>query len=301
MLNFEQRKAPRVRFTAKTCLTWREGRVHGYSLDISGAGMFVETTTLLPLGTAVVAKFDLVSTAGADRVVATGRVARTISSSDTDPGGTFLGMGVAFDRIQQGEDALRAGVGAEDMEVAWSLPEPVMRPPTDQRQEPCGAERRGAPRVPVGIPVWWGLEDPPANQGHVGNISTTGALVLHAGEPLPDGTRVFLRLNLPVKGRVVEIRGMARVVRVSTAQDRETNAVGLHFEAGTMDTVNLSRFIALRLKRANELADLEQARDNRLRVPMGHTSKGFLARSGAWLLGGVVAIHLAVAVLLALI
>lgn len=279
MDNRDHRGAARIRHTVKTRLTWAGGRVHGYSLDISATGLFIETATLLPLETEVRVWFELENEAGIQPVVARGQVVRSVSSVDSDPGGIFLGMGVGFSEIEEGELALRALVGDGTPLHQRHAPEP-------------GAERRAAPRVAVGIPVWWGEADPPQKKGRLSNLSETGALVLVAGELLPLHSRVFISFNLPMDGRVVEVRGIARVMRAVSQGTLKMQAMGLEFEASSVDLCTLSKFIASRLKAAQEAAELAEVVDNSWRVEWGHVSRRFLIRATAALFSGTMAIEL---------
>jgi len=283
----DNRQSKRVRHTVKTIVTWEGGRVHGYSLDISATGIFIETATLLPLETEVRVRFDLTHAGHLQPILARGQVVRTVSSADTDPGGLFLGMGVKFSELEQGELALGALVGDGT--------------PLHQRGAPVpGAERRRAPRVDVGIPVMWGESDPPIGKGRLTNLSETGGLVLFAGEVLPLHERIFISFNLPMDGRMVEVRGIARIVRAVARGDKELHAMGLEFEASTVDVETLSRFIASRLEEATQRAELEEAADHSWRVEWGQVRREFLLRATAALFSGTIAIELLFKVLYAI-
>ena len=291
-MNFDQRRKSRIRYTTKTTLSWSGGRIHGFSLDISSTGIFVETATLLPLETDVIVRFEVESNGTMREVVARGQVARTVSSIDSDPGGTFLGMGVVFNTLEQGELSLRSMVSDGT--------------PLDQRQGPpvvAGGEAqnpadlRAAPRVTVGIPVWWGIDDPPQFKGRLANVSATGALIIMAGEVQPIGSRVFLCFNLPVEGRVVEVRGIARVVRAAPMPTGEVHGMGMEFEAATMDVSTLAHFIQGRLEEASEVAELEEARDDSWSVDLGQLRAPFLIKASAALFSGMLAIQLLIKVL----
>ena len=153
-------------------------------------------------------------------------------------------------------------------------------------------EQRRAPRVSLGIPVWWGDSDPPSFKGHLSNISETGALALYAGEMLPLGSRIFVGFKVPVDGRVVEVRGIARVMRAVPQKNSELHGMGLEFEASTMDIQTLSRFIEGRLRRADEIIQLEEVMDNRWHLDLGQISARFMVKATAALLAGTVGIHL---------
>lgn len=98
-------------------------------------------------------------------------------------------------------------------------PAPPMPPPA----VPAGARRRRFPRAPYVTPARISFEATNVD-GRIEDVSEGGLFVI-TDAPVPDGSEVEVRFALPVTGKVVAMRAIARWVR----QVRGRGACGLEF------------------------------------------------------------------------
>jgi len=292
----DRRDSGRLRFTIKVKLTWGRCSGVGYSLDISEAGMFIETKARLALDTDVRLEFTMIRDGVACPVVAHGRVARTVTSVKGKEGDSaFNGLGIAIERFEQGKKPFQDVARGEVAEKKERAVEAASR---DRSQ---GIDRRRAPRVPVGIPVLWDKQDPPKRGGQIGNLSESGAFVIGAEETAPIGAKIYVEFELPMSGRMMTVRGLARVVREVPLEKGKPFGMGIEFNASTTDVDVLRKFIARRQRAARSpisrrppprkpKKEKESATIN-LQMEWGQVSSGFVWVAGAMLVGGVVVIQ----------
>lgn len=109
------------------------------------------------------------------------------------------------------------------------------------RTAATGIEARQFPRAPYVAPLR--VVDPRgvASDGHTGDISENGALVVLEA-PIVAGERVSVRFCLPVSGRVVATEGLVRWCR----EARHRHAVGLELDAlGAEARDEIRRYVAI--------------------------------------------------------
>ena len=109
------------------------------------------------------------------------------------------------------------------------------------RTAPTGVEARQYPRAPYVAPLR--VVDPRgvASDGHTGDISENGALVVLEA-PIVAGERVSVRFCLPVSGRVVATEGLVRWCR----EARHRHAVGLELDKLSAEARDeIRRYVAI--------------------------------------------------------
>ena len=107
----ERRRAERIPYSEKIDVTWAAGTFQAYSADLSEAGIFIETTILLPVDTSVRVQFKVSSADRRHSVRAAGRVARQVSTAAAAGRGLPPGLGIEFEEVPDGEKALSHFIG----------------------------------------------------------------------------------------------------------------------------------------------------------------------------------------------
>ncbi len=212
------RDSPRRPFTVELTVSWEGGEFTCSTVDMSLAGLFLETEEAVPVDTPI--RFDGVLEVGGDRwrLLGLGEVARGVRVEDPAATAAIPGLGVRITEVFLGEDALTRALG----EAAALLRE----------NEPERGDRR-SPRILVGVPVRWGPTWPPDRDGYLSNVSSSGALVLASDEPLEPGSAIHLSLELPSGREISGVRTLATVVRRSESAALGGHCMGLEFVAET--------------------------------------------------------------------
>ena len=225
----------RLSLTVRVRVVWDSGEITGYSTDVSSSGLFVETVQALPAGTNVRVEFSVTQQMGLTRIVAEGLVERCLRAGGDVDSSPLSGMGIRLDRFLFGGETLDHYVNQHLRAVSATAAR-------------LADDRRRAPRVTVGFPLFWGPDDPPQREGFLSDLSATGCFIVGAAEPV--GTALHLWFELPISGRSVPIRALARVARVIPADGDLPAAMGLHFEPSSMDVeafATISGFVDTRL------------------------------------------------------
>jgi len=210
----ELRDAPRRPFTVDLKVTWKGGKFTCSTVDLSVTGLFLETEEPVPLGTPI--HFEGILEAGDDRwyLAGVGEVMRGVRVGDLDEDTPVPGLGVKVIEFFYGEAELTRNL----IEAA-----------EEARGDEPGGEGRRAPRILVGMPVRWGPTWPPDREGYLSNVSSTGALVLTAGEPLEPGAAIHLSAELPVGREVSPMRTLATVTRHQDLAVFDGKGMGVEF------------------------------------------------------------------------
>ena len=223
----DRRGKSRLPIVLEVHLAWRGGDFTAFSVDLAESGIFVETHEDLSPDTEVRVRFRVPGRSNSLLpVVADGRVRRAIRE------GGLAGLAIRFERFVEGWPALQ--------ELIHDRVGPGDGPATPDR----GEERRGAPRVNVGLPVYWGSTSPPRTTGFLRDISDTGAFVLETDDPARVGERIFLEFELPLRNTIQRVKGIAKVVRCQAAAAHA--GMGIEFEYSTVDADLIVRFVAQR-------------------------------------------------------
>ena len=234
----------RLSLTVRIRVAWDGGEVSGYSTDVSEQGIFVETNRQLPAGTPVRVEFGVTRRGDITRIVAEGHVVCGYLTGMEAGCSPIAGLGIRFDEFVFGRNEL-AGYVTEQLRAVHSA------------SAALEAERRVAPRVTVGFPVFWGTASPPDREAFLSNLSATGCLVIGDAEPV--GSRLHLWFEYPSSGTSLPTRVEAEVVRLLPRRDDLPPAMGLQFEAGSLEPEQLEpleRFVDTRLAWLRLLEDL---------------------------------------------
>jgi len=227
----------RLALTVRARVAWDGGEIAGYTVDVSVTGLFVETTSVLDVGTDVRVEFSVASGGGLTRVVAEGRVAVCLRGEHAGGVSPVSGLGIRFDTFLFGEQTLSRYVDRQ-VEAVLSMAHLVAQ------------ERRCSPRVTTGFPAFWGTRDPPDQEAFVADLSAEGCLLIGNDDAEPAGSMVHLWFELPVGGRSQPLRLAGRVVRVIPPGEERPAGLGIFFDLGQVDveTVDaVGRFVQQRL------------------------------------------------------
>ncbi len=212
----ERRNEQRWRWTLQAQLEWKGGKTTAFTTDVSSIGMFVEASTKLGPGDKVKVSFRLVDGDETVQVVASGNVIRQVSADDAAATGQHRGLGIAFRSFSAGKKQLIKALKAA-------------------REGGNGSkkrrERRSGPRLTIGLPVRWGLEDPPKKNGRLINLASGGLFVATDDAPAV-GVRVYLAFFLPEDGKQRRVKAIARVARVDAEED--VYGMAVNFETSSM-------------------------------------------------------------------
>jgi len=228
----ERRGSVRLPMAVRVLLTWRGGRFAGVTTDLSVHGLFLETARSLPSGTAVRLDFDLVRSGRTGHIVADGRVVRIVRAPDASGAGRTIGLGVEFDSVLEGLPALQDYV-SERLARAKTV--------ADAKD---GAERRSRPRLPAGLPVKWGTNPNPAEEGLLTNLSESGSFLVSAEGGVEPGTRIYLQFEIVERGQPRQVRAVCRVVRTAG------KGMGIVFDVASIDTEAIAYFVRKRCSKA---------------------------------------------------
>ena len=220
----ERRKTQRVRWAVMVQMEWKQDQVTAYTTDISVNGFFAETRKDIPLKTKLEIKFQVEGADGGIAVEATGVVVRRHSPEEAAAAGIMPGVGVRFKRIRKNDKAFRRSV---DTKLG--------------RVDPPRNERRSEQRLPVGMPLWWGTEDPPKREGRLADVSARGALCVVQDDLPETGARIYLSFKLPHKGVIKDVKAMARVMRVERVDGCSTMGLKIEFSSVGDDLLPLLR------------------------------------------------------------
>ena len=223
----ERRRTQRVRWALMLKLQWKGGKTTAYTTEISGNGFFAETREEIPEGTELTVLFNVPGVNGGQSVEATARVVHQIGPEDAAGRGLLPGVGVRFKRIRGGQKAFRRALDSKH-----------------GRLKESDENRRSQPRLPVGMPITWDIEDPPGKEGRMVDISAEGALCVVMEEPPSVGTRIYLAFKLPDEGVVKDVKALARVVRTEVLDGAMT--MGIKVEASSVGE-NLMELLEKRL------------------------------------------------------
>lgn len=211
----ERRQTQRARWALMVRLSWDDGgRATAYTTDISVNGLFAETRAELEVDTRVYVEFQIQHQGKATKVAAQATVVRQVTQQDATARGVLPGLGLVFRRITTGEQVFRDVLDLK-LHRKEELP-----PPRE--------ERRSEPRLPVGMPIVWGTEDPPEAEGRMANVSGRGALCVVMGDAPAPGKKIYLNFKLPREGEIQDVKAVARVKRVEQRDD--CAALGVVFE-----------------------------------------------------------------------
>lgn len=212
------RESPRRPFTVDLKVTWQGGEFSCSTVDISLAGLFIETEEPIPVGSSI--RFEGMMEVAGDRwhLAGLGEVTRGVRIGDLDPDTPIPGLGVRTQEIYLGEGALTDALDEAAAEIRASVAE-------------RGARR--SPRILVGVPVRWGPTWPPDRDGYLSNVSSSGALVLTADEPLEPGAAIHLSVELPTGREFSPLRTLATVARRAEPTAIEGHGMGIEFVAET--------------------------------------------------------------------
>ncbi len=210
----DSRESPRREFTVTLEVVWRGGQFTCTTVDLSLTGLFLETEEPIPVGTEV--RFDGVLEVPGDRwhLAGLGEVIRAVRIGDLDPETPVPGLGVSIAEFFLGEEAL---TGVLD-EAA-----------TEVRESAAKDAGRRAPRILVGLPARWGPTWPPDQEGYLSNVSSSGALVLTAGEALEPGAAIHVCVDIPVGREVSQMRTLATVTRLQEFTPIDGKGMGIEF------------------------------------------------------------------------
>jgi len=220
----DRRVKTRLPIVLEVEVAWRGGDFVAFSVDLAEAGIFLQTEEELPVGTEARLRFGVPGRACSRcPVVADGLIRRAVRE------GGLEGLAVAFERFVEGRQALQ------------ELIHNRIGPGSCQASTP-GGERRRAPRMNVGISVYWGVVSPPRTMGFLSDLSDTGAFVLETDNPAAVGQRIFLEFELPFRKEIRRVKVIAKVVRRQMDETLPCG-MGIEFEYSTVDAERIRRFI----------------------------------------------------------
>ncbi len=214
----ERRKQQRWRWTLQAHLEWKGGTTTAFSTDLSSIGMFVDTPAEVAPSTTVQVSFKLADQDRSAEVVATGKVIRRVTPEEAAATGGPVGLGIAFTTITAGKKHLVGMLKAAR---------------TNGQNGKERKERRSGPRMTVGLPVRWAMEDPPTSEGRLLNLASGGLFVAAEGAPSV-GVRIYLTFFLPENGRQRKVKAIARVARVEDDSDDTISGMAITFETSSM-------------------------------------------------------------------
>ena len=231
----DSRVSPRWRLTFKVRFNWEGGEIEAFSTDVSASGMFIETTTSLPAGTRGRLEFEVAKGRHRESIEATGEVCRNVSVEQASAINVMPGLGIRFQALLLGG------------EVLLDLLEEHLQQQAGGVKQDRQSERRDKPRVDTGLPVLWGLQDPPDQHGMLTNLSASGAFLLVTEHVKKPGTRIFFQFKLPDFGVSRQVRAVARVIRTPRSSKGEILGMGVKFELSTAPENLIARFVDRRL------------------------------------------------------
>jgi hypothetical protein len=265
----DRRAAPRTRVTWRVQLTCGAEEQVSHSTDASLCGMFLETRQPIAPGETVHLSFTVLQGGRRETVEVSGEVARAVTVEEARRSGTLPGNGVRFVRFVWGAQAF-----AETLEELLSLP-------------PAETRRRSAPRLPVGLPLYWGHE--PSQRrfaGLLSNLSTGGAFLVESSELATQGSRLHLWFEVPCAGRLRPVRAVARVVRVvapEAAGGGQVRGMGIALATSDVDLRALASFLDGRLASVAPAESAERTHPTRI-------DDLFLAAVNEWETHGLAAV-----------
>ncbi len=187
----DRRRNERLPYNGSITVTWPGGTFRAQSADLSRAGVFIETTTEIAIGTTVRVEFKV---SGADRgrnlqgstthrypVSTEGEVIRLVSLAESSSFGTLPGIGVAFETFMEGEVAIENFIAARLNSIRPARP---------------SSGSASSTRAVVAIPVSWGADANLGMSGQLRNLDTTGAF-LETTERIQAGTIIHIEFELP--------------------------------------------------------------------------------------------------------
>lgn len=225
----ERRAAVRLDTALEASISFSGGRFQALTTDLSPHGILVETDRQLPRNTVVRVEFELAQGGRVGRVVADGRVARTVRSRRKDR--VVRGLGIRFDDLIQGRDLLRRYVDGRLMRTDTL----IIR----------FKERRTESRINVGLPVRWGTSPTPDREGLLTSLSATGSFFITGGEGIETGTRVYLTFEITEDNKTQSVRAVGRVVRSTEGASGKTG-LAIHFDVASMDIEAITWFVRQR-------------------------------------------------------
>lgn len=242
----DRRRFPRLPVTIQATVWWRGGELRAFTSDLSIEGVFLEIAQPLATGTRVRVELWVASPSGPAKVVADGLVMR-IGEVGT------RGMAVQF-------DAFRSGFS--DLQVFIDEQIRVYRGGDD-----AADDRRRAIRIPVGLPVTWGTSDPPAIEGYLSNLSSSGSYVLETEHPVQAGARIYMHFELPLGGATRKVRAIATVARIRASDEEGFLGMGIAFDATTVDAQTIRRFVEERSEIETRRREVDRLIEARLSRP----------------------------------
>ncbi len=229
----ERRVAERLPYSGKIAVAWAEGAFQAYSADLSEAGVFLEASDSLPLGTKVRLEFTISEAAQRQNVKAEGFIVRRVTIEEASARGLLPGLGIAFERVAEGERVLRRFMGG--LLTAIHAP-----------QAPAFEEERKHARTLVALPVSWGTDRNLGREGYLRSLSTSGTF-LETKTPEPRGTHLYLGFELPHKGIARSVKLTAVVAYVQPSGRHMGSGMGLAWESSTAEISSIDRFVDSRL------------------------------------------------------
>ena len=188
----DRRRNERLPYNRKITVTWAGGTFQAHSADLSRIGVFIETTTEIAVGTAVLVELKVSGTSRGEKrqrsathrypVSAEGEVIRLVTLEEASGFGTLAGIGISFGTVLEGEVALENFIAARLSSI---------RP-----ARPSGASASHPTRALVTIPVSWGANASLGRSGQLRSLDTTGAF-LETTKPIPVGTIIHIEFELP--------------------------------------------------------------------------------------------------------
>jgi len=198
--------------------------------DLSVHGMFLETSRSLPSGTSVRLVFSLMRRGVEHRIVVDGQVQRVVPTFASSKGPRTLGMGIQFDSVIEGLPVLQDYV-RDRLDRTRKLEDTA-----------SGVERRATPRIAAGLPVLWGTNPQPSEEGHLSDLSESSSFLVSTDAGVAVGTRIFLQFEIVDAGQPRQVRAVCRVVRTTSG------GMGIVFDVASVDTEAIAHFVRERCR-----------------------------------------------------
>ncbi len=212
-------------------VTGADDEAWGTTSDLSLGGAFVETDTLLPVGTDVRIEFTAPGSTDRRKVVALGRVTRFVSVATARHTNLVAGVGIQVSSVILGEAALSLALAARKIVI-------------DRNPErPVGTTERSRAAAGIALPVCWGHDLPPATAGFLSSITPSGLATIETAHPAPCDSRVYLHLEVPTNDRPEVFKAIATVGRVQSSGVGDEWGMIVQLATHTLDIERVVQFL----------------------------------------------------------
>ncbi len=210
---------------------WSGGEIRGKATNISMKGLFVETEGVIDVDEPVMIEFAVIVDEEPRTVIASGHVVRAFDATDTISGRIRSGLGIRFELILSGKGSLKAFIR--------------QRARRAMEGHNLRVERRSQARVDASLPVAWKAgRAGDWRHGYLLRLPANAGFVVETPTLVSTGTRVMIRVDLPVKTGDARIDARARVAGLMSSQDQAGGMI-VDLDLNPVDVALITRYAKL--------------------------------------------------------